>query len=149
MDVEALLLPHWATLKQRTFFDRLAPELQATALADALETSHPAEAREVREWTPPTRRTILARLDNGLRAGPARPQRVLWTAQKGERRELQCVALLLPFGTELRLLERAELLRSELLREVYLVDARAEEWRLALEGAGWQVLGDAHTFRLP
>lgn len=148
MDVEALLLPHWATLKRRTFFDRLAPELQAKALAEALEASHPAEAREVREWTPPTRRTVLARLDNGLRDGPARPQRVLWTAHKGERREVRCVAVSMPFGTELRLMERGDLLRSELLREVYLVELKAEEWRLALVGAGWHALGDSGSFRL-
>lgn len=149
MDVEALLLPHWATLKRRTFFDRLAPELQANALADALEASHPAEAREVREWTPPTRRTVLARLDSGLRAGPSRPQRVLWVAQKGERREVRCVAVVMPFGTELRLMEGADLLRSELLREPYLVDVTAGEWREALVAAGWHGLGDAHAFRLP
>lgn len=139
MDVEALLLPHWASLKRQTFFDRLAPELQAEALAEALERSHPAEAREVREWTPPTRRTVLARLDACLRPGSARPQRAVWSVRKGERRELVCLAVSLPFGTELRLVEQGEMLRSELLREGFLVAARADEWRRALVAAGWSV----------
>lgn len=149
MDVEALLLPHWASLKRQTFFDRLAPELQARALAEALEASHPAEAKDIREWTPPTRRTMLARLDGCLRPDRARPQRVLWTARRGERREVSCVAVSLPFGIELRLTEQGEMLRSELLRETYLVEARAEEWRLAMVGAGWHALGGPCAFRVP
>lgn len=145
MDLETLLLPHWAALKRQTFFDRLAPELQARALADALASSHPDEAREVREWTPPTRRTLLARLDSCLRPGHVRPQRLVWTARKGERREVVCVAVSLSYGTELRLMEQGEMLRSELLRDEFLVAAKAEEWLRALLSAGWRACasGDA------
>lgn len=138
MDVEALLLPHWASLKRQTFFDRLAPELQVKALAEALDASHPCEAREVRDWTPPMRRTILARLDGHLRRGAVRPQRTLWTARKGERREVVCVAVVLPYGIELRLLEGDDMLRSELLRAEFLASAKADEWQQALVAAGWR-----------
>lgn len=141
MDLEALLLPHWAVLKRQTFFDRLAPELQVKALAEALEPLHPREAHEVREWTPPTTRTMLARLDGSLRRGQARPQQVLWTARKGARREVVCVSLVLPFGIELRLFDGSELLRSELLRGEFQASAKADDWRRALAAAGWQ----AHT----
>ena len=57
------LLPFWAELKRRAFFDHLAPELQAEALAAALEADYPAKAQEIRGWNFATRRAMLAVLD--------------------------------------------------------------------------------------
>jgi len=138
MDIESLLLPHWATLKKQTFFDRLAPELQAQQLADAVEPAQPAAAREIREWTPSRRRTVLTLLDSYLRRGLTQPQRMIWTARKGERREVACFAVSLSFGTELRLVERGETLRTEWLSDECMASGRAEEWRQELLTVGWR-----------
>ncbi len=140
MDAEQLLLPHWATLKTHSFFARLAPELQANALAEAVAATAPEAAREIREWTPTTRRTVLTLLDSYLRRGQTRPQSTLWTARKGDRREVACVSIALSFGTELRLTERTDVLRTELLRDAFLVSRRADEWQQSLVATGWRVV---------
>src|SRR4051812_11788931 len=93
----AWLLPYWSELKRQSFFARLAPELQAGALAEALEADYPAKAREIREWNMTTRRAMLAVLEMALDARPATRETELWRVTKG-RRYVRCVAVYTPGG---------------------------------------------------
>jgi hypothetical protein len=124
----AWLVPFWAELKRQTFFDHLAPELQAAQLAVALDADHPAKAQEIREWNPATRRAMLAVLEMGVAAGPAKREIELWKVQRGER-EVRCVAVYLPTGVDLRLIEDDEVLRTELFSDGASVVAVARRWR--------------------
>ena len=59
---------YWQRLhQQQSFFANLAPELQASALADALAKDYPNKAEEIREWNAITRRAMIAVLDQALR----------------------------------------------------------------------------------
>jgi hypothetical protein len=124
----AWLCSFWSALKQQPFFDRLAPELQAEQLAAALESDYPAKAREIREWNAATRRAMLAVLDEGVRAGKSAKEVELWRMQKGER-EVRCVAVYLPSGVDLRLIEGGELQRTELFRDGVSVVAAGRRWQ--------------------
>lgn len=130
------LLPFWADLNKLTFFANLAPELQAGALAAALETDYPAKAQEIREWNPVTRRAMLAVLDESLKAGNPARETELWRLRKGER-ELRCVAVYLPNGIDLRALQDGRMHRTELFTDGASVLARARQWRQKSVKAGW------------
>ena len=65
------LLPNWSELKRQSFFARLAPELQAGALATALEADYPAKAQGDSRVEHATRRAMLAVLDMALAERPA------------------------------------------------------------------------------
>jgi len=89
-DPNAWLRPYWQALhQQQSFFANLAPELQAKALADALEEDHPNHAAEVREWNAATRRAMIAVLDQALKERHADRQTELWRMTKGSR-EVTC-----------------------------------------------------------
>ncbi len=133
----AWLIPFWTALKRQTFFDKLAPELQSEALALALEADHPAKAQEIREWNFATRRGMLAGLDMLMVDGPAKRETELWRMQKGQR-VVCCTAVYLPVGVDLRLLEGADMLRTELFRDTYAAPLRSREWQAALAKSGWR-----------
>ena len=146
-DPNAWMRPYWADLhRQSPFFRNLAPELQAIALAEAVEADHATKAAEIREWNPATRRAMLAGLDQGLRERHAAKETALWRVRKGER-ELQCLAVYLITGIDLRLLERGEIRRTELFAWAHVLTARARTWRQALERSGWREIQseDART----
>jgi hypothetical protein len=137
-DPHAWLRPYWADLHQQsTFFAKLAPELQAEALAEAIEAEHPTMAAEIRSWNSATRRAYLASLDVSLIEKRTDKQVELWRMQKGTR-EVQCIAVYTPVGADLRLLEKGDWLRTELIREPFVADARAKQWREALMQSGWR-----------
>ena len=138
---------YWADLhRESPFFPNLAPELQAEALASAIEADHQAKAAEIREWNPATRRAMLAGLDQGLRERHATKVTELWRVRKGER-ELQCVAVYLINGIDLRLLEGGEIRRTELFEWAHVLQMRARGWRRELERSGWREIqsADART----
>jgi hypothetical protein len=60
----------------------------------------------------------------------------LWSITKGNRR-LDCLAVYLPSGIDLRLMEGTEFRRTELFREASTLKARADEWRKAMFERGW------------
>lgn len=114
----------------------LAPELQATALAEAIEVDHPAEAAQIRAWHPTARRAMVTALDHALRERQTAKVAELWRMRRGKR-EVRCVAVLTSAGVDLRLLEGQEMVRTQLFREAAMLTARAEQWRDALRSVGW------------
>ena len=87
---------------------------------------------------------MLAVLDQALREKHADKQTTLWRVKKGER-ELECVAVYVATGLDLRLLERGEMLRTELCRDAFWLEARMKLWQQQLATAGWTpVVIDAH-----
>jgi hypothetical protein len=114
-DRNAWLLPYWADLhRQSSFFANLAPELQASALADHIAVDYPDKAAEIRGWTPVTRRAVLAVLDRALRQKHADDLTELWRMRRAAR-EVRCVAVRVGPGIDLRLLEDGEMRRTELV----------------------------------
>jgi hypothetical protein len=123
--------------RQQSFFANLAPELQANALAEALEEDHPARAAAIREWNATTRRAMIAVLDQALKAEHTARQTELWRMRKGER-EVRCVAVYTSVGVDLRLLEGEEMLRTVLFRESFTLRAGTDQWRKAMLATGWK-----------
>ena len=60
----------------------------------------------------------------------------LWRVVKGSR-EFRCVAVYLPIGIDLRLMDAEDLHRTELLKDGPAVQERAEAWRHTLGAQGW------------
>lgn len=130
-DPHAWLRPYWADLhRQHAFFRNLAPELQAAALADALAQNHPAKAAEIRAWNPVTTRAMLAVLDQALAERHTAKETELWRATKGGR-ERRCIAVHVPSGVDLRLLEDGEIVRTALFQAGPSAVATARRWRAA------------------
>jgi hypothetical protein len=137
-DPNAWLRPYWADLHQQPFFAQLAPELQAKALAEAVEHDHPATAAEIRAWNLVTRRAMLAVLDQALRERHAARETELWRVRKGDR-EVQCVAVYTTAGLDLRLLEAGEMLRTQLCGDAPRLRSLAAIWEKQLLTTGWSI----------
>ena len=58
--------------------------------------------------------------------------------RKGSR-ELVCVAVYMPHGVDLRLLEEGDIRRTRLHRQPETVAAKSAEWRAKLLESGWSV----------
>jgi hypothetical protein len=61
----------------------------------------------------------------------------MWTVSK-DKRTLRCVARYLPIGIDLRLMHGEDFRRTEVHRNADAANARAAEWRSALEERGWK-----------
>ena len=128
-DPNAWLRPYWAELhRQQAFFANLAPELRAAALADAVAPEHPAKAIEIRAWTPVTTRAMLAALDQAVAERHTAKEVELWRATKAGRQR-RCVAVYVPGGVDLRLLEDGEIVRTELFRDGPSAVGASRRWR--------------------
>ena len=112
--------------------------MQANASAEALAEDHPNEAQEVREWNATTRRAMIAVLDQALKERHADRQTELWRMTKSSR-EVTCAAVYTRVGLDLRLLERDEMLRTELFHDGPSLQARSQCMH-SLERTDWQVL---------
>jgi hypothetical protein len=134
---EAWLYPYYAALKRSRVFDQLAPALQAKALADAVEPDYPAKAVEIREWNTATAAAMLIGLDTATRSRPRHRETELWRMRKGER-ELRCVAVYLPNGIDVRLLERTDFQRTRLVPDKWLAERLSAEWATQLRQSGWR-----------
>ena len=84
-----------------------------------------------------TRTAMLAVLDMALAAGPATRETELWRVAKGQR-HVRCVAVYMPTGVDLRLLEDGEMTRTELFTDGLTLQSRSREWRAALVVTGWR-----------
>jgi hypothetical protein len=117
-------------------FARLAPSLQFEALYAAVRSDQPGRAEGMRDWSVAARHALLKWLaDVVAERKPTRDER-LWSITKGNRR-LDCLAVYLPSGIDLRLMEGTEFRRTELFREASTLKARADEWRKAMFERGW------------
>jgi hypothetical protein len=79
---------------------------------------------------------MLAGLDMLLTVGPTKRETELWRMQKGQR-EVRCVAVHLPVGVDLRLLDGTDMLRTPLVKNPSPVPATSEQWRTMLKQASW------------
>jgi hypothetical protein len=135
-DPNAWMRPYWAGLHQQPFFAQLAPELQAKALAEAVEEDHPATAAQIRGCSPATRKAMLAVLDQALKEKHADTEVELWRMRNGER-DVVCLAVYTVTGLDLRLLEGRQMLRTELCDNGPALLATARQWQKMMRTAGW------------
>jgi hypothetical protein len=104
---------------------------------NAIAQDHPAKAAKLRDIDDlPSQRAILGSLAHIVYPRPAQREIELWRVTK-DSRELRCVALYLPTGIDLRLIQGEEFRRTQLLRDGPAVQELAEEWRSKLRGSGW------------
>lgn len=137
-DPHAWLRPLWRRLHSDPAFARLAPESQFDALVrEAREVSEKAAA-QLAQCNPVTVRAMLGHL-NATRDTDAAGSAIttLWRCTR-KARVLECQALYLPHGIDLRLIEAgSELIRTELCRSAPEVRSVAAAWRGKLTSAGW------------
>lgn len=117
-------------------FALLAPSLQFGLLVEAVARDYPTEAAKMREWDGLAQRAALSVFSNVVYSSPAAREVELWRVTK-DSRELRCLAVYMPTGIDLRLMEGEDFRRTELLKDGPAVEARAEEWRGKLGGKGW------------
>ncbi len=136
-DPHAWLRPYYVALVTSGPFGNLAPALQFEQLLAAAGRDHPTKIRELLVWNDQAQRGLLSWLADVVAQRPPTPETELWRVRK-EPREVRAVAVYLPIGVDLRLMEGADFLRTELLRDAPAVNAKAAEWRRLLESRGWR-----------
>jgi hypothetical protein len=105
-------------------------------LVTAIAQNHPAKAAKLRDFDDlPSQRAILGSLAHIVY--PRRAQREIELWRVTDSRELRCIALYLPTGIDLRLMEGEEFRRTRLLRDGPAVQQLAEEWKVKLREAGF------------
>jgi hypothetical protein len=98
---------------------------------------YPAKAANLREIADlPSQRAMLLSFSNVVYRSPALLEVELWRVTK-DGRELRCIAVYMPTGIDLRLIEGEDFRRTQLLKDGPAVEARAEEWRSKLSDTGW------------
>jgi hypothetical protein len=135
-DRDAWLYPYYAAQKRDQGRDRLAPVLQAKALADAVQADYPAKAAAIRDWNHATAVAVLTWLDTVTRTRPRHREAELWWMRQGER-ECRCVAVHLPTGIDVRFFEGDEMRRTRLVPDKWLAERLSTEWATQLRSAGW------------
>ena len=129
--------PYYEAVASQEGFADLAIPIQFATLVDAVAQDHPSKAAKLREFDDlPSQRAILGSLAHILYPRPAQREIELWRVVK-DLRELRCIALYLPTGIDLRLMEGEDFRRTQLLRDGPAVQELAEEWRGKLRGSGW------------
>jgi hypothetical protein len=123
-------------LKNDGAFWMLAAPQRFEALCVAVEPEHPSRAATTRDWSPAAQQSILNCLESATRDKPAIQEVELWRVTK-DTRELRCVVRYVPSGLDLRLMQGDDFRRTELLKDAPSVEARAPEWRTALNDRGW------------
>lgn len=132
-DDETLLRRYWEGLLRRSpDLPNLAPELQAEALADAMEAEHPKKAAIIRDWNPFRRGAKLAMLMTAPCNEPLDAFKELWRLRSSDR-EVRCIAMYVSNGVDLRLLRGGVKLRAELFVDVPLLGIRSKQWRESFE----------------
>jgi hypothetical protein len=135
-DRDAWLYPYYAALKRDQGFDRLAPVLQAKALADAVQADYPAKAQEIREWNHATAIAMLTWLDTVTRTRPRyRETELLWHMRKEPR-----AALRGSVPAERRRCPAArgdDFYRTQLLTDKWRAERLSVEWAKQLRNVGW------------
>ena len=135
-DPHAWLRPYYAALRSHPAFLQFAPATQFEALVKAVEREHASNAAQMREWTASAQHALLLHLASMLEQHESAAPFELWHVRKRDRR-LHCVAVYLPTGIDLRLLEGDGFRRTQLCRDAPEVHALADKWHAALLEAGW------------
>ena len=104
-DPHAWIYPIYAGLRTDTRFGLLSAAHQFEALATAVEKESPTKGAAMREWSPDAQVAMLKWLSDVNRENPNPTNQIeLWHVRKGER-ELRCMAVYLPTGVDVRLME--------------------------------------------
>jgi hypothetical protein len=135
-DPHAWLRPYFAALQSRQAFRHCAPSHQFEQLVDAVAREHPSKAASMREWSVAAQHGLLTHLASMEEQTPRAAPCALWHVRKHERR-LTCLAVYLPTGIDLRLLEGEDFRRTQLCRDAPEAHALADSWRTALIDVGW------------
>jgi len=129
--------PYYEAAAAREGFSRLPIPLQFGVLISAVAADYPAQAAKLRQIVDlPSQRAVLLSLSNVVYQGPAAREVELWRVRK-DSRELRCLAVYMPTGIDLRLLEGEDFRHTQLLTDGPAVQARAEEWRVKLRDRAW------------
>ena len=105
------------------------------ALVGAVGIDHPREAAKMVEWSPAAQLAAVGHLAMMVDQRASMTSVELWRVRKGER-ELRCVAVYLPTGIDVRLLER-DGFRTQLVKDAPGVEELAGKWREALIQREW------------
>jgi hypothetical protein len=132
----AWMCPYHAELLQRAGFTNLSPVHQFRALLELIAIDHPARAATLGASTAATAQAILAWLAEATGQRPAVRADALWQVRKGMR-ELQCVAIHLPTGIDLRLIEGDDFRRTAWCPDRPSLLAGADDWLRKLIERGW------------
>ena len=136
-DPDAWMRPYYDAIASREGFALLPIPIQFAALVDAIAHDHPSKAAKLGEIDDlPSQRAILGSLTRIVYPRPAQREIELWRVTK-DSRNLRCIAVYLPAGIDLRLMEGDDFRRTQLLRDGPAVQELAEEWRSKLRGSGW------------
>jgi hypothetical protein len=136
-DPHAWLYPIYDRLLADARFGLLSPVHQFDALATAVEKESPTKGAAMREWSAAAQLAMLKWLNDVVHEQPSPTTEVeLWRVRKGDR-ELRCVAMYLPSGIDLRLFERDDFRRTQLVRDSPELTALSDRWRTALLACGW------------
>lgn len=117
-------------------FALLAASLQFDLLVEAIGRDYPTEAAKMREWDGLAQRAALSVFSNVVYSSAAAREVELWHVHK-DSRELRCLAVYMPTGIDLRLMEGEDFRRTQLLKDGPAVETFAEEWKAKLRAAGW------------
>jgi hypothetical protein len=135
-DPHAWLRPYFHQLAGEQGFSLLAPAIQFELLVAAVTEDQPQKAAQMREWSPTAQQSILGWLRSVTRQAPPQRQVELWRVTKGER-ELRCIAVYTPAGTDLRLMLGEDFRRTELFKDAPALESRAAQWLEALVALDW------------
>jgi hypothetical protein len=97
-------------------FARLAPSLRFDLLVEAIARDYPTEAAKMRECDGLAQRATLSVFSNVVYSSPAAREVELWRVAK-DSRELRCLAVYMPTGIDLRLMEGDDFRCTQLLKD--------------------------------
>jgi hypothetical protein len=143
-DPHAWLRDLFARLDERPGFRLLAPSHQFEQLAQAVAVEHPAKAAAMREWSVAAQHNLLIHLASMVEQKQTASRVELWTAQKDDR-HLRCVAVYLPTGIDVRLMEGEKFRRTQLCKDAPETRTLSTTWRAALRNVGWTATDDVLT----
>jgi len=136
-DPHAWLRPIYSRLRSDHTFPLFAPSHQFNLLREAAEEISPSKVALMREYNATTQAALLDHLASVYRDQPSPTRETeLWRVRKGDR-DLSCVAVYLPSGIDLRLMEGADFRRTVLVKDAAALPAQAEEWLTALQAHEW------------
>lgn len=135
-DPLAWMRPYYEAVACREGFTRFAPSIQFDALVAALTEDYPSEAAQLRDWDAEMQRAALQAFAHRVYDRPGERELELWRVRK-DSRELRCLAVYMPTGIDLRLMEGEDFRRTQLLKDGPSVEALAMEWLGRLQERGW------------
>lgn len=135
-DRHAYLRPLFRELTRDPSFAMISAETQFTLLAAAVARQSEMQAAHLREYLFHARMALPGHLATLEAQRPGPKQVTLWSAAKAQWR-LECVALCLTHGIDVRLLEDGEVRRTQLVKDGPQAEQLAQQWQGAAAKLGW------------